>query len=175
MATASMHSAMGHLRRMIGKLGAAESSDAELLDRYTQNRDEAAFEVLVWRHGALVWNVCRRVLDEHEAEDAFQATFLTLVRKGDCVAKTESLASWLYKVAQRIAIAARLQATQRAKREQRVQSARANGNDDVQWREIRPVIDAEIDRLPDKYRTPFVRKQSVNRRSRRKASAEKWR
>src|SRR5439155_26525968 len=85
-----------------------ETTDARLLRRFVRHRDEAAFVALVERHGPMVLGLCRRILrDEHEAEDAFQATFLVLSRKAAAIRKPGSLASWLYGVAARIARAAR--------------------------------------------------------------------
>src|SRR5712692_5379354 len=72
-------------------------TDAQLLDRFLTEHDEAAFELLVWRHGPMVLRVCRRILrDAHGAEDAFQATFLTLACKAGSIGKRESVGSWLY-------------------------------------------------------------------------------
>ena len=86
--------------QQIGKL-----ADTELLERFVQVRDSAAFEVLVWRHGTLVLNVCQRVTRcEQDAEDGFQATFVTLARKAHAIGKHASVASWLYKVALRTAL-----------------------------------------------------------------------
>src|SRR5262245_15351625 len=100
-----------HLRRLVGPLSAGGLTDRHLLERFVTHRDEAAFEVLVWRHGTLVWNVCRRVLHHtQDAEDAFQATFLALVRKAASIGKRESVGSWLYKVAYRVALRARSRA-----------------------------------------------------------------
>src|SRR5205814_615344 len=83
--------------------------------RYVTNGDEAAFELLVWRHGGLVFGVCRRVLgDSHAAEDAFQATFLALARKARAVRRGEALAGWLHRVARRVASRARAAAAVRA-------------------------------------------------------------
>src|SRR5947209_6604584 len=77
MESGQLRTVLRHLRRVVGPPQAGGLSDAELLDRFVTRRDEAAFEVLVWRHGPLVLNVCRRVLrHHHDAEDAFQATFL---------------------------------------------------------------------------------------------------
>src|SRR5215471_14079957 len=80
-------------------IGSSENplSDAQLLDRFVSTRDEAAFELLVWRHGGLVLGLCRRLVrQEQDAEDAFQATFLTLAQKAECIHKREAMASWLY-------------------------------------------------------------------------------
>ena len=75
-------------------------SDGQLLDRFVDRREEAVFEALVGRHGPMVWGVCRRVLrDHHDAEDAFQATFLVLARKAASVVPREKVGNWLYGVA----------------------------------------------------------------------------
>jgi len=103
-----MDSFISRLRRVVQPEGRGELADVQLLERFICSRDEAAFEVLVWRYGLLVLNVCRRLLrEEHEVEDAFQATFLVLVRKAGSIGKREALAGWLYRVAYRIALAAR--------------------------------------------------------------------
>src|SRR5436305_14576538 len=108
MASGELQKTMAYLRRLADAGEAGALSDAELLDRFVRSRDEAAFEVLVWRHGPLVLGVCRRVLrNEADAEDAFQAAFLTLARKAHTVARHASVASWLHKVAFRIALKAR--------------------------------------------------------------------
>ncbi len=86
----------------------ASVQDGVLLERFHLHRDEAAFELLVHRHGAMVLSVCRRIVGNlHDAEDAFQATFLTLARRGSTIQKQGSLGSWLYKVAYRIALRCR--------------------------------------------------------------------
>src|SRR5262245_46581291 len=82
--------------------------DAELLQRFVAHRDEVSFELLMWRHARLVWNVCRRVLrDDHDAEDAFQVTFLALARQAGRIKKSSCLVGWLYQVAFRAALTAR--------------------------------------------------------------------
>jgi hypothetical protein len=87
-----------HLRGLVGSHGCDGVPDAELLERFLRLRDEAAFELLVWRHGSMVLGVCRRVLRHvQESEDAFQATWLTLARKAGTSGKRQSVASWLYK------------------------------------------------------------------------------
>src|SRR5262249_55573720 len=94
-----------HLRKLILSPGDALLSDRQLVERFNTERDEAAFEVLVKRHGPMVLRVCRRVLgDEHDAEDAFQATFLVLGRKTGSLRRQESVGSWLYGVAYRLAL-----------------------------------------------------------------------
>src|SRR5262249_17946298 len=138
------------------KSAATENGDAELLRRFVLNRDEAAFELLVWRHGAMVLNLCRRMLrHEQDAEDAFQATFLALAGEAHRIGKRDSLGGWLYRVACRIAMKSR------AVRHR----VRADGLPDcfgpdttaaVDGAEIRALIDAEVSRLPTKYRLPFV-------------------
>src|SRR5439155_8436824 len=118
--------------------------------------------VLVWRHGPMVLSVCRRVLrHEQDAEDAFQATFLTFVRRARSIAKRQAVASWLYKVAYRIALEAKALASKRSVREkQNTGPLEAKGtqepSDAAAWRDLRAVLDEEVNRLPDKYRTPLI-------------------
>jgi len=147
-----------HLGRLLGRQEREVSTDAELLERFVAARDEAAFESLVRRHGGLVLGVCRRVLrSEQDVEDAFQATFLALVRKAGSVSKGGSVGSWLYKVAYRVALEARRRAVRRAAREQPLEGPPAVGAScDVVWRDLRPVLDEEVSRLPAKYRVPFL-------------------
>src|SRR5262245_20538163 len=103
-----------YLRSLIGLRGGADLSDAQLLQRFVAHRDSAAFESLVQRHGPMVLGVCRQLLgDPHDVEDAFQATFLVLVRKAAAVGRRELLANWLYGVAYRVAVRARGAAARR--------------------------------------------------------------
>ncbi len=134
-----------HLRRVIPPREGDGVSDAQLLERFVHENDETAFELLLWRHGPMVWTLCRRILpDFHEAEDAFQAAMLVLARKAGSINKRLSLASWLYKVAFRIALRARADSTRRAKLEKQKRTLPPQvfmpdlGND---VRELRPVID----------------------------------
>src|SRR5262245_58070944 len=107
-----------HLRQLTDRTGDGGLDDAELLERFVSRRDEAAFEVLVWRHGPMVLGVCRRLLRHaHDAEDAFQATFVALVRKAGSIGRRQSVGSWLYKVAYRVALAAKAEAARRARRQ----------------------------------------------------------
>ena len=100
-----------------GRLRAALAlPDAQLLERFVRLRDETAFEALLHRHGPLVFGVCRKFLyNPHDAEDAFQATFLVLARKADSVAPRSQLGHWLYGVACRVAARARKTALLRAR------------------------------------------------------------
>jgi len=146
------------IRQMRGALRGEGEPDAELVERFVRDRDEAAFELLLWRHAALVMGVCRRVLrHEQDAEDAFQATFLAFARKAAAVGRRESVGHWLYKVAYRCALAARAAAVKR--REQEARSAVpdiACPQCDLACRELRALVDAEINCLPERYRGPFV-------------------
>src|SRR5262249_4932568 len=103
-----------HLRQA-SQPGADRVSDAELLARFARNRDTAAFELLFWRHGPMIWGVCRRLLgDTPDAEDALQAAFVVLARKAAAVAHGEALAGWLHRVAWRTALNARTARRRRA-------------------------------------------------------------
>src|SRR5437763_3683622 len=105
MADASLRAVVHYLRRLAAPAGVGALNDGQLLHRFVQTRDEAAFEVLVWRHGSLVLGVCRNLLrNEQDAEDAFQATFFTLARKPPSILNDASLAGWLHQVSCRIAL-----------------------------------------------------------------------
>jgi erythromycin esterase len=128
-------------------------SDAELLRRWAKARDEAAFEVLVWRHGPMVAATCRRLLPRPaDVEDAFQATFLALVRKAAAIRRHDSVGGWLHRVAYRVALRARARAAQSGP----VPEPAAPPDEAHLWRDVRPVIDEEVNRLPEHYRLPFV-------------------
>ncbi len=136
--------------------------DAELLLRLTHGGDRAAFELLLWRHGPMVWGVCRRVLGHcQDAEDVFQATFLTLARKSGTIGDGTSLAGWLYRVAFRAALAARKARQRRTGRELlAADMPETSAADDPAraacGRETGRLLDEEIARLPDRYRLPFI-------------------
>jgi RNA polymerase sigma factor (sigma-70 family) len=134
------------------------SSDGQLLERFAMDRDEVAFETLLQRHGPMVWNVCHRMLtDPNDVEDAFQATFLVLVRKAQAIAKRESIGSWLHGVAHRVALDARLQAKHRRERERKAAPpACAQPDTELLWNDLRHVLDEELEHLPEKYRSPLV-------------------
>src|SRR5437764_221175 len=96
MTTSQTSQVIQHVRRAVLLHDGAAMTDGELLRCFVEYRDDAAFAALVRRHAALVWGVCRRLLDHHEAEDAFQATFLVLVRKAASILPREMVANWLY-------------------------------------------------------------------------------
>jgi RNA polymerase sigma factor (sigma-70 family) len=148
---------LAYLRRL-GRTAPLDSSDAQLLERFAVERDEAAFASLLQRHGPLVWGVCRRVLtEEHAAEDAFQATFLVLVRKAQAVSKKASIRSWLYGVALRVALRARQREALRRHHEQKAPvRAQEEMRPEEIWQDVRPILDEEIERLPEKYRLPVL-------------------
>src|SRR4051812_37722800 len=107
MAEEPLDNVLRYLRRIVDP-GAGSVSDGDLLERYIQHRDQAAFELLLRRHVPTVLGVCRRVLrHQQDAEDAFQATFLVLARKASSIGKRTALGCWLYKVAYRVAQRAR--------------------------------------------------------------------
>jgi RNA polymerase sigma factor (sigma-70 family) len=152
----------GAILRQIQKLVAEQDPghlpDHQLLDRFTAQADEPAFEALVQRHGPMVLRVCRGVLrSPHDAEDAFQATFLVLLRKASRIRQRQSVASWLYKVAYRVALQARADTTRRSDCEAHVvPRPPADPVEDVTWREVQAIVDEEMQRLPDKYRAPLL-------------------
>ena len=133
-------------------------SEGQLLDRFVSTRDEAAFEALLARHGPMVLGVCRRVLDDpSDVEDAFQATFLVLVKRAGALRDRELLANWLYGVALKVARRARGTAARRRVREKHEETEAIMpepGGDDQS--ELRAILDDEIARLPEKFRAPVL-------------------
>jgi RNA polymerase sigma factor (sigma-70 family) len=155
-ATSQVNEVIQHLRRVLGD--GAELTDGQLLEDYLSRRDEAALAALVRRHGPMVWGTCRRVLHNyHDAEDAFQATFLVLVRKAASIASRELVANWLYGVAHQTALKARATAAKRKERERQVTEMPepAVPRPDP-GRDLQSLLDEELSRLPDKYRAVIV-------------------
>jgi RNA polymerase sigma factor (sigma-70 family) len=147
-----------HIRRLAIGAEVRGLEDRQLLERFLNRRDERAFEALVGRHGPLVLGVCRRFLtDALDVEDAFQATFLVLLRKGRSIGRRELLAGWLYGVAYRTALRARAAAANRRIHERRASQNRTVAQDDGPgWLDGGPALDEEVRRLPAKYRLPIV-------------------
>src|SRR5215831_1750189 len=158
MPTSSMTPLLRHLRQAAFRADTGDLSDGQLLERFLSRREEAAFEVLVRRHGPMVLGVCHRVLhNSHDAEDAFQAVFLVLVRKAASILPRELVGNWLYGVAYRTALEARGILARRRTKERQVsampEKAAPTADTDS---DVRPILDEELDRLPAKYRVPVV-------------------
>jgi RNA polymerase sigma factor (sigma-70 family) len=146
------------VNEVIRQLRKTVLTDGQLLEDYVCRREEAALAALVQRHGPMVWGVCRRVLrNYHDAEDAFQATFLVLVRKAASITSRELLANWLYGVAYQTARKARATAAKRRQRERQVADMPepSAGPPDL-WQDLQPLLDQELNGLPAKYRLPVV-------------------
>ncbi|HKA07110.1 MAG TPA: RNA polymerase sigma factor, partial [Gemmataceae bacterium] len=141
--------------RTLASPALAGLSDRELLERFAAQRDEAAFAVLLDRHGPLVHGVCRRVLhDDHLADDVFQAVFLVLARKAGSIRRSEMLANWLFGVALRLAKNARQKEARRRRLERgspvTVPSDQSISND------LLTILDEELQRLPADCRAPLL-------------------
>ncbi len=155
MATASVNTFLRRLTRGMAAESLRDYSDPQLVERLLAGGDAAAFEAVVRRHGPMVYRVCWRVLQHPEdTEDAFQATFLIAAQRLRTVRRHASLASWLHGIAHRVALKARGRAATRRRRER--SAAERVPPDDVTWRELRAVLDAELGRLPEKWRAPLV-------------------
>jgi RNA polymerase sigma factor (sigma-70 family) len=156
MATGTLGEVIRRLGAAVSPGGGADPTDQELLECFVGRREHAALDVLVRRHAPMVWGVCRRVLGHtHDAEDAFQATFLVLVRRAATIRTTAG--SWLYGVAHQTALKARATRSRRAARERPMAEGfepavaePATGSD------LRTLLDQELSRLPEKYRVVVV-------------------
>jgi RNA polymerase sigma factor (sigma-70 family) len=158
MAPSQISEVMQHLRRTVLPCEGAGLSDSQLLADYLNHQDEAAMATLVHRHGPMIWGVCRRVLRNlHDAEDAFQATFLVFVRKAASIVPRTMVANWLYGVAQHTALKARATAARRRHRERQLpvlpEPAAADPN---RCGPLHGILDETLSRLPDKYRIVLV-------------------
>jgi RNA polymerase sigma factor (sigma-70 family) len=158
MAEAHPNPVVQHLRHLLGSVQAAAMTDGQLLERFLSSRDETAVEVLVRRYGPLILGVCRRVLhNAHAAEDAFQATFLVLLRKAPSLDRGKPLGSWLYTVAYRLALRARANEARRRQCEARA----AQGRPDPEGQpprssDLAVALEEELQKLPEKHRAPLV-------------------
>jgi RNA polymerase sigma factor (sigma-70 family) len=144
-----------HVRSALDRQDAGGLSDGELLKRYCQVRDDGAFGVLVLRHGPMVMGVCGRILRNlHDAEDAFQATFLVLVRKAPSIRSPGMLGNWLYGTAYRTALEARRATLKRRAKEAKVVPKTEQVKDACT--DLRDLLDHELERLPERYRAAIV-------------------
>jgi RNA polymerase sigma factor (sigma-70 family) len=158
MATCQKDPLLLHLRGAMLLRDGAGSTDGQLLESFITHHDEAAFAALVRRHGPMVWGVCRRLLrNTHDAEDAFQATFLVLVRKAASVVPRERVPNWLYGVAYQTAVRARSLTAKRQRRERQVMDVpEQEATPREPWNDLQPVLDQELAGLPERYRLPVV-------------------
>jgi RNA polymerase sigma factor (sigma-70 family) len=148
-----------HIGRLAGAQGADALTDRALIQQFAAEGDEAAFAALVRRHGPMVLRVCRHVLgNAHDAEDAFQAAFLVLARKAAALLWRESVAGWLHQVASRVALKARTAAYRRRTHEALADPPppAAAPVGEITLREARALLNEELNRLPEKLRTPLV-------------------
>lgn len=151
---------MKTILRYIRNLAAVESrrnlADAELLRRFIDERDEAAFAALVDRHGPMVLSACRRVLrNDQDAEDVLQGTYLVLARRANSIRRFNSVGSWLYGVAYRLALKMRAKNI-RQRRQEEMAGNRTRADDEVTSNEVSAILDEELQRLPEKYRVPLL-------------------
>jgi RNA polymerase sigma factor (sigma-70 family) len=158
MTTGQAHPVLRHLQKLVASPGLDALTDGQLLGRFVAVREEAAFAALVRRHGPLVLGVCRRLLrGRADAEDAFQATFVVLFRRARSLDRRGSLAGWLYTVAYHVALRARAAAARRRLQERRVvEMPQTECRAEAVWRDLQPVLDDELNRLPEKYRAPVL-------------------
>jgi RNA polymerase sigma factor (sigma-70 family) len=167
MADRQINSVLQYSRRLAA--GPEAGTDAQLLDRFANRRDEAAFTALVGRHGPMVLALSRRILhDRQDAEDVFQAAFLVLARKAPSIRQQESIGGWLYRVAFRLALRTRADAVKRrGPGGQESGTIKPSGTGaqpvaqagplaEISWREVRTALDEELARLPDRWRAPLV-------------------
>jgi len=171
--TAGLGSVVGRLRALRPPSTAAPA-DAELLDRFVQSNNAAAFDLLLQRHGPMVLGVCRRLLRNHaDAEDAFQATFLVLVRKAAGIRPRSMVGNWLYGVAHRAALKAlAMNQTRRTKERRAVELEQARGPQDQAH--LAELLDAELSKLPDAYRVAIVLCELEGRPIREAAGVLGW-
>ncbi|MBY0526209.1 MAG: sigma-70 family RNA polymerase sigma factor [Gemmataceae bacterium] len=157
MAHFSVNNLLGHIRRLLVARTDGDLPDRELLQRFVQSRDEAAFSVLMERHGPLVHRMCQRLLrDPHAAEDAFQATFLVLARKAASVRRPEALGCWLHGVAYKVASRARQQKAATPVEEPQAIDRMPDPLTEMTLREARAMLHEALERLPEKYRLPLI-------------------
>jgi RNA polymerase sigma factor (sigma-70 family) len=158
MGTAKIDMVIRQLRRAMLRQVAVGKTDGQLLASFIEQKDEAAFEALVHRHGPMIFGVCRRVVgNHHDAEDAFQATFLVLALKASTVRPSERVANWLHGVALRTAMKVKATTTKRRRREKQVtEMPEPEAVQQEQWRDLQPLLDQELNGLPENYRLPIL-------------------
>jgi RNA polymerase sigma factor (sigma-70 family) len=158
MATSELSKVIQKLRTTAIRREGVDLTDGQLLDCFVNRREIMALEDLVRRHSTMVWNVCRRILhNHHDAEDAFQATFLVLVRKAASIKPREMVGNWLYGVANQTALKARTTTAKRRMRErQQAEIPETSVPERERCVDLQPLLDQALSRLPDKYRVVVV-------------------
>jgi RNA polymerase sigma-70 factor (ECF subfamily) len=153
-----MDAVMRHLHRVACAQDQVGLADWQLLESFISQNDEAAFESLVRRHGQMVFGVCRRVVgNHHDAEDAFQATFLVLARKASSIRPRERVAGWLHGVALRTARKAKaMTAKRRGREKQMTPLPEPEAAQQDQWCDLQPLLDQELNGLPRNYRLAIL-------------------
>ena len=157
MGRGQLGAAVQHLEHLVDGRSVAGMTEWQLLRRYLDRRDEVAFTAIVERHAPMVLGVCRRLLDDRgDVEDAFQATFLILARKGGTLREGDPVGHWLYGVARRVALRARAASRRRSHERPGELPEGAASDQNPSDRELGAVVDEELARLPAKYRMPVV-------------------
>jgi RNA polymerase sigma factor (sigma-70 family) len=157
MTTTGVSRLIQNLRHAALRQDGAGLTDGELLELYVARREEAAFEALVRRHGPMVLGVCQRILrNEADAEDAFQATFLVLVRKAASIQSRNTVSNWLYGVAHNTALKAKAMDRRRQVKEREAGTVPRDEARAEVWQELQTLLDAELSNLPERYRAPIV-------------------
>src|SRR5262249_21769807 len=158
MANHASRDPLSAVRRLLEVQALRATDDRELLQRIEAHNDQAAFRVLAERHGPMVLGVCRRALRcPHDAEDAFQATFLILWHGAASIRKSDGIGCWLHGVARRVASRLRREQRRRSRREQAIRPRpSASPMDGLSWAEVRTGLDEELERLPNVYREVLV-------------------
>jgi RNA polymerase sigma factor (sigma-70 family) len=132
-------------------------TERELLERFVTDRDQGALRILIDRHGPMVLSVCRSILDASaDVEDAFQNTFLALVQGAATIQNPDSIGPWLHRVALRMARGAQAKAAERRVRERRVSKSEADYDEIDGDVFLGPLLQDELNQLPDRYRLPLV-------------------
>jgi RNA polymerase sigma factor (sigma-70 family) len=158
MSSNAVHASLKSVLKLIEVQTLRSAADAELLQRFVTSHDEAAFRVIAERHGPMVLGVCQRALDcPHDAEDAFQATFLVFARSASSIRRTQSLGSWLHGVASRVSGKLRRDQVRRQQRERsRLPRESTEPVDALTWAEVKTGLDEELQRLPKHFQDVLV-------------------
>jgi len=176
MADGRANDLLSHLRRVFMARSDAGLSDGQLLECFLSQRNEAAFATLVHRHAAMVLGVCRRVLCHgQDAEDAFQATFLVLVRKAAGLRDRRNLGNWLYGVAHHTALKARAARARRRFKELHMARHAEQAAPAPQPNDWLPLLDQALHGLPERYRQAIVLCDLEGKSRREAASLLGWR